>query len=364
MAGKYIFGFFRRRRVAVDPADLRLQLKGMGVWLLLMILLHIFAMMWLEGMSAWDGLWLTATTVMTVGYGDLSAKTQAGRAATLLLMYAGGIFVLAKAVADYAEWRSTVRERQAGGAWDWKMKDHLLLVGEPSGDATQHVARLVDQVRLHPAWAEVEVLMLTRAFGDGRIAGVLAERGLVHVAGAAADPRALDKAHPESARAVLVFASSETDREADARVLDTVMRLRERSATVPVVAECVEHGDRARLQKAGATQTIRPMHGYPEMAARALVSPGAEALIENLFTAEGDECLRVELGQAWRGPWNELLLRVVQAGIGTPVGYAAADGSVVASPVGREVEAVSIFLIVCDERQRNAEQDVRAALRG
>ncbi|HYC02982.1 MAG TPA: potassium channel family protein [Azospirillaceae bacterium] len=361
MPAKYQFGFFRRRKRLVQE-DLARQLKFSGVWLLLMIALHILAMRVLEGMSFNDALWLTATTIMTVGYGDVSAKTPAGRTATMLLMYGGGIFILAKAVADYAEWRSNVRERKAIGTWNWKMKNHLLLVGHPTGDVAQHVGRLVDQLRAHVEWAETDVLMLTCAFGQARVPALLADRNIVHVAGVASDPMALAKAHPEDARAILVFAPSETDRSADASVIDALIRIRELAPHVPLIVECVDQEDRPRMLRHGATQAIRAMHGYPELAARALVSPGAEELIENLFTAEGDECLRVSLDTPWRGPWNRLLMKIAESGLGTPVGYVRTDGKVITNPVCCEVEAVALFVIVDDEKSPSAADTVRGLL--
>ena len=39
-------------------------------------------MMALEGLTFGEGIWLTFTTITTTGYGDFSAKTAAGRAAS------------------------------------------------------------------------------------------------------------------------------------------------------------------------------------------------------------------------------------------------------------------------------------------
>lgn len=54
------------------------------------------------GLSVWDGLWWTVTTVTTVGYGDLSPQTDAGRAIAMVVMFSGIGFVamLTAAVAE------------------------------------------------------------------------------------------------------------------------------------------------------------------------------------------------------------------------------------------------------------------------
>lgn len=353
-----LYRWFRLPRSRVGDVTLGRRLATLSLWVVGVCGGHVLAMMLLEGMALRDALWLTATTIVTVGYGDLFAKTDAGRLATVGFLYVGGIFVVASLVSALVDWRTDQQERKANGTWEWKLSNHLLLIGEPSGDGVQHVGRLVDQIRAHEDWRDVPILLLTRAFERGRLPPALADRGVVHVTGTAADPQAMAHAAPDRARTSLVFSSSETDREATARVLDTVLRLREAGQTTPIVAECVDPGDRERLARLGAAQPIRVMHGYPEVAARAIVSPGSEALIEQLFTAEGDECRRIDLPRIWEGTWLDLLTRIAGAGIGTPIGYLCADtGAVLANPVGRTIRATALFLIVGDDRQAQAAAD-------
>lgn len=44
-------------------------------------------------LSAWDGVWWAVTTVTTVGYGDISPKTEAGRVIAVVVMVVGIGFV-------------------------------------------------------------------------------------------------------------------------------------------------------------------------------------------------------------------------------------------------------------------------------
>lgn len=46
-----------------------------------------------KGYSVWDGVWFAVTTMTTVGYGDLSPHTTAGRLVAVLLMIVGIGFV-------------------------------------------------------------------------------------------------------------------------------------------------------------------------------------------------------------------------------------------------------------------------------
>src|SRR5689334_11913332 len=83
-----------RRSVVLD---LRNRLRFAVGGLFVLIGLHVVAMMAFEGLSLGDAIWLTFTTITTTGYGDFSAKTHAGRASTIALVYLSGIFMLTQA---------------------------------------------------------------------------------------------------------------------------------------------------------------------------------------------------------------------------------------------------------------------------
>jgi voltage-gated potassium channel len=46
-----------------------------------------------NGLSAWDGVWFATETVTTVGYGDITPTTNAGRVIAMLIMFVGIGFV-------------------------------------------------------------------------------------------------------------------------------------------------------------------------------------------------------------------------------------------------------------------------------
>jgi voltage-gated potassium channel len=63
----------------MEPPSLGRALRRAALLLGIITGVHVLAMMQFEGMSALEGFWLTLTTLFTVGYGDLSAKTVEGR---------------------------------------------------------------------------------------------------------------------------------------------------------------------------------------------------------------------------------------------------------------------------------------------
>lgn len=64
---------------------------------LLTLCLCAGAMMALEGLSAVDALWYSGVTSLTIGYGDIAAKTEAGR--LIVMMFAHfWVFVIGPAI--------------------------------------------------------------------------------------------------------------------------------------------------------------------------------------------------------------------------------------------------------------------------
>jgi len=324
---------------------------------------HVVAMMALEDMAPFDAAWLTATTMVTVGYGDFFAKTVEGRLATMILLYAGGIFVLAKAVNDWIEAKAEKAERKARGAWRWNMREHILIVGTPERLPTPFFERLVKSIRDTPELSGRPVQILTTAYAEATLPRSLADLGVVHWNGGPADPGALAAANAGEAFGVLILARSVTDPTCDAETFDTIDRLRTLPVRGPIIAECIDDANRERLRRAGARALVRPLPAYPGMLIRALVAPGSEAIIEELFTAQGDECYRVDLSPPWKGDWTRLAGALIAEAIGTPIAFEDAAGRIHVNPVGRRgIEAAALFLVMPEHRADTGDL-VRAALK-
>ena len=338
-----------RKRKGLPNADVASASRGLVVlaaYLAAITVGHTLAMMAFEGLDLGDAAWLTATTMTTVGYGDLSASTAAGRWSTVLLVYVGGVFVLGKGAADYFEYRSNRRALRQRGLWRWRLKDHVLIVNAPSVGADPYFETLLRQLRQTEWGRKREVLILSTCWPDG-LPQSLTRLGVVHVHGRAASDEKLEDSGAADAAAVVVLANDEKDAASDGTAFDIVHRLAGMGAKGRIAVECVDDRNRDRLRDAGASTVMRPMRGYPEMLVRALIAPGSESIIEDLFTRHGDECVRFEVPVAGI-VWGPLAARLVSAGAGTALAYASADdGEVVVNPrPDRRVSASALFLMV------------------
>ncbi|MDN5937715.1 MAG: ion channel, partial [Salinisphaera sp.] len=328
------FRFLRRQRmfarITQPPAtDMRTRLLYALAWLLGLIVLHILAMMVFEGMGPGDALWLTMTTIVTVGYGDLSAATFWGRAATIVLLYLVGITLLAKLAGDYIDYRMQRKQAMIQGRWRWQMQDHVLIINSPDHNPVVYFQRLVRQLHATTEFANAPVQILTNDFPDG-LPPALRELGVVHHQGETTDQASLQAVTPDRARAILLLAKDEYSRVSDSVTVDVLLQLQSLygDALPRIVAELVHGVNRPRARQAGANATLRPVRGYPEMLVQSLIAPGSEQVLENLFTVDDDHTRRYAVRME-NALWSDAVCRVMQAGLGTLMAYVTDDDKVV-----------------------------------
>lgn len=315
-----------------------------GAYCLAIFVLHTLAMMQFEGMSVGDGLWLTLTTITTVGYGDVSAASWQGRVATVVLVYMGGIFVVAKVVGDLFDYRATRREAMNKGNWDWSgTRNHIVVVGS-SFDSEHHLARLFAEFERNDHTSGRDIVLLSPAFTDGLPASLRA-MGVRYLHGSSGNPELLDRAGIADADIIVLLAADARDSASDGVAFDIVHRIRDVNHAASVVTECVEDSNRPRLLRAGATLCVRPVRAYPEMLVNALLQPGVIEILENLFTMDGEQIDRIE-GEV-KALWKDVVVDHVERDLGLPIAYQGrGNGKIVTAPrSGVEVDAEAIFVL-------------------
>jgi voltage-gated potassium channel len=337
----------RRRFVQHLDIDLKSRLERTLLVLLGLIVLHTLAMMAFESLGVAEAVWLTMTTLTTVGYGDLSATTPAGQAATVALLYIVGITLLAQLASDYIDYRIQRKSKMIRGQWRWKMKHHIVIVNAPKANAETYFLRLVTQIRNSRDYHECAVQILTRDFPEG-LPQSLQALGVVHYHGYPDDDDSLRTIEVDKARAVFILARDEYARSSDSLTLDVVHRVREQLAEPGprVIAESVLDNNRQRLVTQGADTTLRPVRSYPEMLVQALVAPGAERVLENLFTHQNDHTASFAVALHNRS-WREVVTALMDAGLGTALAYVTPDNEVVSHPPADHcVDARALIMIV------------------
>lgn len=322
-------------------------------WLFFAITLHILLFAHFEKVSYFDALWVTLTTVFTVGYGDMFAKTVEGRLATMILIYGGGIFIVAKIIGDSFEHLSVKINKQLKGLWSYKMKNHIVIINHPEHNPTLFLSGLIEEISKDTNFTDIEIVLISSL---EELPSELTDKHIKWVKGQIHDSAALKKANALEAQAIYVLANSACDTSFDSYALDIIDNLRSNGCKSYIITECVKHENKKRLIKNGADAVIKVMHGYPGVASRALTVKGSQEVLENLFSEDNEECIRLDISNPIPKSWKEIVMFCLDKEIGTPIACITQDGAILTSPLGKTITASAIFVIANSSLGKNSIQ--------
>ena len=343
---------WRRRRQVWFRQQTTTDRKRTIARLLLMLcalaVTNVISMVAFEDLSVWDSVWLTMTTMTTVGYGDISASSVPGRLTTILLMYVFGIFLLAQIAGEWIDFRIDRRDRMRKGLWRWNMQDHILIINAPRNGG-RYLQILVEQILKTESLRDYPIQIFSPDFPDG-LPSELAALGVVLHHGRPEGRDSFDDVDVSHASNIIIMSSDTDDPRADSVTLDILDQLQHVCVGAHIIAECVLDENRRRVLEHGAHAVIRPVRAYPELMVRALAAPGSEMILENLFQYEGVHAMRYDVDFAGKN-WGRLAAGLLAQGLGTPLGFVDADGQLTLNPrIDTDVSGDALFLMVNHDR--------------
>jgi len=358
----FIFYFKRKRGLKKHNAQRNLvkSITKLGFILAIVFVLHIVSMMVFEQLSLGDAAWLTLTTATTVGYGDISASTTQGRWATVLLLYVVGIFILAKVVGDYFDFRLAVRDKKIKGQWSWDMDEHIVIINSPSHSGERYLQRLITQFRNSDHYSDTPIYLLTRQFPQGLPDFISQFDSVVHFTGNPNNPQELESVCVSKASIIIVLAKDENNESSDGRTFDILHRLNDLNVSATILAECVEDSNRKRLEGAGANIVIRPIRAYPEMIVRAFDAPGSERIIENMFNSDEDGYRRYDVSIR-NLSWCDVVTRLINHDVGIAVAYIDGESNeMVYNPPAKSIPDIKALITISKESNKHSNEEVKA----
>jgi voltage-gated potassium channel len=238
-----------------------------------------------------DAIWWSLTTLSTVGYGDIVPVTRLGRALAMTNMVFG-VGVLSALAGTMASAVLESRDKGRKGLKEWRMKDHLLVLGW-NGSARG----AIEDFRNDERRRETPVCVVA----DLPEAPVEAE-GVRFVRGRPFDPEALRKASAVHAAAAVVFARDARDPDSDLQTITVVHALRRVNTHVRISVELVDAANHEHVVAAGCDAVIDGTHLTSLLLARSVQDAGVVEIITDLVSAkEGAELYRVPLPERCLG---------------------------------------------------------------
>lgn len=237
----------------------------------------------LEGWSTLDSLYVTAQTVTTVGYGDLTPHTRAGRAfATVFMMVGVGIvlYALTSTVQSivHSELLLTFGQRLLSRKMS-KLRNHFIICG--AGRVGSHLLRSL-------MGSSQTFIVIER---EPQTVAELMEMGVAVLVRDATLEESLREAGVEHARGLAACLPDDADN------VYVVITARDLNPNLHIVARAAEEQAEAKLIRAGANRVVAPTIIGGHRMAMALTKPAVGDFIDSVTANKlnlGFEQLEVE----------------------------------------------------------------------
>jgi len=240
--------------------------------LLAAILLGTIGFHFIERWPLADSLYVTVQTLTTVGYGDQTPHSGAGRmfAVMVMLIGAGGVALAVSTIVQsvvQSELVATFGQRRRSRRMS-KLSNHFIICG--SGRVGSHLVR--DLLATNESFVVIEQ--------DQQRAAGFAERGVNVLVGDATLEVTLREARVEHARGLAACLPNDADN------VYVVLTARDLNPNLRIVARAAEEQAEAKLLRAGANHVVAPTIIGGHRMAVALTKPAVSEFMDSITANE------------------------------------------------------------------------------
>jgi voltage-gated potassium channel len=289
----------------------------------------------IEGWSVADSLYATVQTLTTVGYGDVTPQSVAGRFFAVLIMFigVGGVALGASTIVQsvvQSELLSTFGQRRQSKRMR-KLHDHFIICG--SGRVGSHLVR--DLVASNESFVVIE--------HDQERAAEFSQRGVNVLVADATLEESLREARVEHARGLAACLPNDADN------VYVVLTARDLNPHMRIVARAAEEQAEAKLLRAGANHVVAPTIIGGHRIAVALTKPAVSEFMDSITANElGLAFEQVEVDAASHLVGRELSTTPIRPELDVVIiSIRRQDGQTIFSPAGDcKIEVGDILIAI------------------
>src|SRR5438105_475300 len=229
-----------------------------------------------------DALWYGIATITTIGYGDVTPSTFAGRVVGIVLML-GGATLFSAFTASVASVLVAQRIKEGRGLESVKQDGHLIICGW-----NQYAERVLEAIFNSRAGFDLPVVIVNE-MPEEVMAELLSRHRsklLQYVRGDPATESVLARANVRSGRAAIVLADASHGLGGanDDRTTLVTLALKSVRPDLHVTVEALDLGSEAHLRRAGADDIVISGEFNGFMLSSATLSPGISQVIRRLLS--------------------------------------------------------------------------------
>jgi len=249
--------------------------------LLLVLVVGTFGYRLIEGWSFLDSLFMTITTVTTVGYREVHPLSIAGRIFTIFLILGGvgtAFYILTSMVRYILEGEFGIRiGRQRMETKIKRLNGHFILCGY--GRVGRAIANILKEQDARFVVIDWDLNAVNKA----------QQAGYLTINGDATKDESLKQARVESARGIIIALGD------DGSTIYTTLAAKELNASISIVARASNEDADRKLQQAGADRVVAPESIGGMRMARLALRPQAVEFIETVLFGREKQLLVEEI---------------------------------------------------------------------